>query len=103
MRFLSFVLAKFGKLKLGVILKNPSDSPLTCEDEKILASEVLNPFRIVGETESFRIKSLVIDPTDLLIGEVSSAKIASIFALETMLKNLKLKHAYNAYDNSFKT
>ena len=101
--FSGFVLTELGKLKLGIILKNPSDSPLTGEDEEVLAPEVLNPFCIVGETKSFRIETLIIDPTDLLIGEICSAKIATVFALKTVLKNLKLKHADNADDNALKT
>ena len=53
--------------------------------------------------KSLGIKSLVLDPTDLGISKIGAAKVTAVLALESMLKNLELKHADNADNNSFKT
>ena len=101
--FLNLILAEFGKLELRVVLKNPTYAPLAGEEEKILASEVGNTLSVVRKLQSLGIKSLVLDPADLRLAKVGATKIASILTLESVLKNLELKNADNADDNSFKT
>ena len=68
----SVTFVKLKKLKPGVILKNPSYCPLASEDKKVVASEVLNPFRIVGELQGLGIESLVCYPSYLLIRKASA-------------------------------
>ena len=97
------VLAELGKTKLGVVLKHPSDSPFAGEDKQVLAPKVLNPLGIVRKAQSLGIKVLVLDPSDLAITHIGTAKITAVLILKTVFKYLELKHTYNAYDNSLKT
>ena len=87
------VLAEFGKLELGIVLKHPTDSPLAGEDEQVVASVILHPLGVVGETQSLGIEALVLDPTDLLICHRRAAKVAAVLVFKSVFKHLKLKHA----------
>ena len=101
--YLYLVFAELSKLEVRVVLEYPADGPLARKEEKILASEVCNALGIVRELQGLGIKPLILYPADLLIREVGTTKITAVLTLESMLKNLELKHADNTDDNSLKT
>ena len=73
--------AEFRKQQSRILFERPADIPFARENEQVFPAEILNPLGVGGDIERGGRKSLVFDPTDMLIGKIGAAHIHTVFAV----------------------
>ena len=93
------------KLKAGILVESPLDVPLACEYQQIVALDVLNKLSVRSEYQLLKLVKTAFKvllagyPTDMLVWKSLADDVNVVLVFETVLKDLKLQYADNAYDN----
>ena len=81
------------------MLLRPVDVPAVGEQQQIPAADVLDPLGVGGEVEGLGIQLLVLDPADILIGQVLHADIHIVLIFQPVFQHVELERAHHPHDD----
>ena len=83
------------------MLLGPADAPFVGEEQQIAVLHILNLLGVGGQVQLFQVDIRIVNPPDVLIGEVLHANLHIVFVLHPVFEHVKLQGAHHAHNDLF--